>query len=145
MKLSHQPTFPQRAFTLLEMTIVILVLLTLIGTGVFSAGKMGEWKQAREVGEALRTVRTAQRMFLADNPTTLVANITEAELIPYIPGVSQTPPMPTTLSAVLPALKSLNGSSLGFLVNEFPPRVAISGVKYDPSGSDTDSLWDSGK
>ena len=136
MKMPHQSTFPQRAFTLLEMTIVIMVLLSLIGTGMFSARKIGEWKQAREAGETLRTVYTAQRIFLSDNPTTLVANITTANIIPYLPNNA----------AAMPTVKSLTGATLTSLVNQSPPVInAGSGDIYDPSGSNNDSLWDVGK
>lgn len=136
MKLPGQSKFSKRAFTLLEMTIVILVLLSLVGTGVFSSRKIGEWRQAREAGEVLRTVHTAQRMFLADNPTTLVANITAANVIPYLPGNATT----------MPTVKSLTGAALPIIVNQSPPVInAGSGVTYDPSGSNNDFLWDVGK
>jgi len=136
MKLPGQPTFPNRAFTLLEMTIVILVLLSLVGTGVFSSKKIGEWRKAREAGEVLRSVHTAQRMFLADNPTTLVADITAANIIPYLPN---------NVSA-MPTIESLDGATYSILVNQSPPVInAGSGVVYDPSGSNNDSLWDVGK
>jgi predicted lipoprotein len=118
------------------MTIVILVMLSLVGTGVFSARKIGEWQQAREAGEVLRTVHTAQRMFLADNPTTLVANITAANIIPYLPNNA----------TAMPTVKSLTGATLPIIVNQSPPVInAGSGVTYDPSGSNNDSLWDVGK
>ena len=136
MKLPGQTTFPNRAFTLLEMTIVILVLLSLIGTGVFSSKKIGEWRKAREAGEVLRTVHTAQRMFLSDNPTTLVANITAANIIPYLPNNA----------TAMPTIESLDGATYSILVNQSPPVInAGSGVTYDPSGSNNDSLWDVGK
>ena len=136
MKMPRHSTFPPRAFTLLEMTIVILVLLTLVGIGVFSSKKMNEWKLGREASETLRTVHSAQRMFLADNPTVLVANITNANIIPYLPNNATS----------MPTVKSLTGTTLTILVNQSPPVInAGSGVVYDPSGSNTDSLWDVGK
>lgn len=136
MKSARQLSSSHRAFTLLEMTIVILVLMTLIGVGMFSSRKIGEWKLGRQAGETLRTVYSAQRMFLADNPTKLVANITAANIIPYLPNNATT----------MPTVKSLTGGSLGILVNQSPPVInAGSGVVYDPSGSNTDSLWDVGE
>jgi type II secretory pathway pseudopilin PulG len=69
MKTPRHSPFSAKAFTLLEMTIVILVLLTLVGVGLFSSKKMGEWRLGREAGETLRVVYSAQRMYLADNPT----------------------------------------------------------------------------
>ena len=118
------------------MTIVMLVLLTLIGLGTFSSRKISEWKLGREAGETLRSVYSAQRMFLADNPTTLVSEITAAKIIPYLPNNA----------SAMPTVKSLTGATLGILVNQSPPVInAGSGVVYDPSGSNTDSLWDVGE
>jgi hypothetical protein len=118
------------------MTIVIMVLLALIGTGFFTYGKMDEWKLGRAASETLRQVHTAQRMFLADNPTRLVSSIVAADIIPYMPGNA----------TALPTVKSLTGSQYGILVNVSPPVInAGSGVTYDPSGDNQDSLWDIGE
>jgi len=136
MKTSRQPITRRRGVTLLEMTIVIMVLLALIGTGFFTYGKMDEWKLGRAASETLRQVHTAQRMFLADNPTRLVSSIVAADIIPYMPGNA----------TALPTVKSLTGSQYGILVNVSPPVInAGSGVTYDPSGSNRDSLWDIGE
>ena len=53
------------------MTIVIMVLIALISTGMFVTRKMDEWKLGRDASETLRQVYSAQRMFLADNPDPL--------------------------------------------------------------------------
>jgi len=127
---------PRRAFTLLEMSMVIMVLLALIGIGLFSTKKMDEWKLGRQASETLRMVYAAQRMYLADNPTASVANITPDLLIPYLPNQATT----------MPTVKSLTGTTLSILVNVSPPVVnAGSGATYDPSGSSNDSLWDVGE
>lgn len=121
--------------TLLEMSIVIAVMLSLIGVGMYSSKGIDEWKLGREASENLRSVYTAQRMYLADNPTVLVANITAANVIPYLPNGVTT----------MPTVKSLTGTTLSILVNQSPPVVNNgSGVRYDPSGSTTDSQWDVG-
>jgi type II secretory pathway pseudopilin PulG len=136
MKTPRHSPFSAKAFTLLEMTIVILVLLTLVGVGLFSSKKMGEWRLGREAGETLRTVYSAQRMYLADNPTKLVSEITTSNLIPYLPNNA----------TAMPTVTSLTGSTLSIKVDVSPPVInAGSGVAYDPSGSSTDSLWDVGK
>ena len=122
--------------TLLEMTIVILVLLTLIGIGTYSTGKIADWRLGREAGETLRTVHAAQRMFLADRPTTTVSAITATDLLPYMPKGTTT----------MPTVESLEGTELGIIVNTNPPVVdAGGGAVYDPSGSPDDSLWDIGQ
>jgi phosphohistidine swiveling domain-containing protein len=118
------------------MSIVIMVLLSLISVGIYSSKGIGDWKLGRTAGETLRAVHTAQRMFLADNPTVLVANITAANVISYLPNSATT----------MPTVKSLTGATLTILVDQFPPVVNNgSGVRYDPSGSTTDSLWDVGE
>jgi prepilin-type N-terminal cleavage/methylation domain-containing protein len=129
----HQTT---RGFTLLEMTVVIMVLLALISTGLFVNRRMDEWRRGREASESLRAVLSAQRMFLADNPTRAVSSLTSAELVPYLPmgGTS------------IPTVRSLTNSVLSIRIDVSPPVVnAGTGTTYDPSGSSTDSLWDVGE
>ena len=124
------------AFTLLEMTIVIMVLLALVSTGLFVNNKMDEWKLGKQAGETLRTVYAAQRMYLADNPTAAVSSITKKKIIPYLPNQATT----------MPKVTSLVGTQLNILVNVSPPVInGGSGVTYDPSGSSNDSLWDVGE
>ncbi len=118
------------------MTIVIMVLLALIRTGLYVTTKMDEWKLGRDASETLRTVYSAQRMYLADNPTVAVTDITSALIIPYLPNGVTT----------MPTVKSLVNTQLSILVNVSPPVInAGSGVTYDPSGSNKDSLWDVGE
>jgi len=122
--------------TLLEMTIVILVLLTLTGIGTFSSKKIGEWKLGRTAGETLRLVYSAQRLYLADRPTAVVSNIVASDIIPYL----------TNSATAIPTVTSLEGTALTIKVNVSPPVInAASGDTYDPSGSSTDSLWDVGQ
>lgn len=136
MKVSLRSRLLRPAFTLVEMTVVILVLLALTRIGFVSSKKMSDWKAARAASETLRSVHTAQRLFLADNPTTSVANITNALIAPYMPNNA----------GVVPTVKSLAGTSLTIIVNVTPPIInAGSGTRYDPSGSFTDSLWDVGE
>ena len=130
----------QRAFTLLEMTIVIMFLLALVKIGLFTSTKMDEWKLGRAASETLRGVYAAQRMYLADNPTTAPSALTDALIVPYMANNAA-----GTLTA-LPTVKSLTGTSLSILVNVSPPVInAGTGVAYDPSGSNKDSLWDVGE
>ncbi|RYD64310.1 MAG: hypothetical protein EOP84_32855 [Verrucomicrobiaceae bacterium] len=136
MKLFSPPGRSSRAFTLLEMTIVIMVLISLIGLGLFTSRKMDEWKLGRQASETLRVVYSAQRMYLADNPTTLVGNLTAALILPYMPGT------PTAM----PTVKSMANTNLAIKVNVSPPVILANAVDtYDPSGSNRDSLWDVGE
>ena len=140
MNTPRQTCRANRAFTLLEMTVVIMVLLALINIGLFSSRKMDEWKLGRAASETLRGVYSAQRMLLADNPTMAPTAITSALVLPYMANNAGGTPV------ALPTVKSLTGTSLGILVSVSPPVInAGSGVAYDPSGSNTDSLWDVGE
>jgi len=133
----HKPSpASSSAFTLLEMTIVLMIILGLLGIGTYSAGKVSEWRKGREAGEVLRSVYTAQRLYLADHPTTPVANITAADLVPYM----------RSSATSLPTVESLEGTQLTIKVNVSPPVVdGGGGTTYDPSGKPTDSLWDVGQ
>jgi len=126
----------KKAFTLLEMTVVIMVLLTLMGTGLYVSNQYGNWQLARSASEELRSVYSAQRMFLADNPTATVSSITPEKIIPYL----------TNRQSALPTVESLDGTMLGIKVSVIPPVIDDgSDTGYDPSNSTTDSLWDVGK
>ena len=126
----------RNGFTLLEMTVVIMVMMSLLGTGLYVSSKYGNWQLARTASETLRGVYAAQRMYLADNPTAVVANITTAEIIPYLP----------TRATTMPTVKSLTGATLNIRVNVSPPTIDDgSGGVYDPSGLPNDSQWDVGQ
>jgi type II secretory pathway pseudopilin PulG len=136
MKTPHRSRSQHRAFTLVEMTIVILVVLALTRVGFVSSKKMSDWKAGSSASQTLRAVHTAQRLYLADNPTASVAAITSAQIVPYLPNNV----------AVMPTVKSLSNTDLSIIVNVSPPIInAGSGTRYDPSGSFTDSLWDVGE
>ncbi|MEY3897545.1 MAG: hypothetical protein RLZZ214_3066 [Verrucomicrobiota bacterium] len=136
MKIPRSSRLLSKAFTLVEMTIVILVILTLTSVGFISSKKMTDWKLGRAAAESLRSVWSAQRMYLADNPTATVSALTNADLIPYLPNNV----------AAIPTITSLAGTSLTILVNRIPPVVnAGSGIPYDPSPNTTDLLWDVGQ
>lgn len=123
-------------FTLVEMTVVIMVIMTLLGTGLYVSKQYGNWQLGRAAAENLRTVYAAQRMYLADNPTAVITNITNSQIIPYLPNRATT----------MPTVKSLTGATLTIRVNVTPPNINNgSGGVYDPSGSTTDSLWDVGQ
>jgi hypothetical protein len=113
-----------------------MLLMALLKIGLFTSSKLDQWKLGRTASEALRAVYTAQRMYLADNPTVSVSDIASADLIPYMPNNAPT----------IPTVKSLTGTDLTIILNVSPPVInAGSGVTYDPSGSNQDSLWDVGE
>lgn len=136
MKMSSSTHRLGKGFTLLEMTIVIMLLLGLIKLSLFTSNSLGEWRLGRAASESLRSVYSAQRMYLADNPTASVANLTNEILMPYLPN----------RMAAMPTVKSLTGAMLSIRVSVSPPVVnAGSGLTYDPSGRSSDSLWDVGQ
>lgn len=114
---------------------MIMVLLALTTMGLMTSRGMDDWKLARKASESLRSVYSAQRMYLADHPTTPVANLTAELLLPYMPN-----------NAAIETVKSKTGATLNILVNKFPPYIdAGNGSRYDPSGAFDDDLWDPGK
>lgn len=138
---SNPSTRPDsRGFTLIEMSIVIFVLLALMTSGFFVNNVVGQWKLGRDASETLRTAYVAQRTYLADNPTVPLTSITPAMLLPYLPNNP----------ATFPTAKSLESATLYPRVNVSPPYMTttsggISGTRYDPSQTTSDSLWDVGE
>jgi type II secretory pathway pseudopilin PulG len=133
----------RKGLTLLEMTIVIMMLLALVKIGLYSSSKMDEWKAGRAASEDLRSVYSAQRMYLADHPITPVATLTDEMLIPYLPNRGAVAPV--SLVAAFQPIKALTGPDLGFNVQVSPPVLTQGGAPYDPSGGLRDSLWDVGE
>ncbi len=126
-------------FTLIELTVVIFILIALLGMGFGMSGAIEKWKKGKEAAETLRSVYTAQRLYLADHPTTPLNTLTHAMLIPYIPNGN----------GVMPTSRTLEGVQLNANVRISPPvwstAAGGNGTTYDPSGSPTDSLWDVGQ
>lgn len=136
MKTYPRSDSKRKAFTLLELTIVIMVLLALISLGFVASSQMNQWKRGRAAAETLRTVYTAQRMFLSDNPMRPVNSILPADLLPYMAGAP----------AALPTVQAMDDTYLEIMIDRSPPRINDgSGQPYDKSGSNNDSLWDVGE
>jgi prepilin-type N-terminal cleavage/methylation domain-containing protein len=123
---------PKSGFTLVEMSVTIAVILVLVGIASLGVKPYYAYRDGRDAGEKLRAVKAAQLMYLSDNPSTLVINLTQAELLPYMPNGTW-----PTLPAVGTVTPTIN-------FNQFPPVALLSGTTYDPSGSTTDGLWDVG-
>lgn len=141
INLLHLRTY--QGLTLLEMTIVIMMLLALVKLGLYSSSIMDGWKLARAASEDLRSVYSAQRMYLADHPVTPVADLNDALLLPYLPNRGAD--APANLVAAFSPIKALEGPNLGFNVTVSPPVLTQGGQNYDPSGGLRDSLWDVGE
>lgn len=125
----------RRGLTLIEITVVIVVLMTLIGMSVFAVNGYKEWQRGSEASRVLRMVYNAQRTYLAEHPTEAVSTLTAAKIIPYL----------SDNATVLPTAVALDGSQLTVKVSVSPPVLTdSSGADYDPSGSKDDNLWDVG-
>lgn len=132
---SH-PKFCKQGLTLIEMTVVILVLLALTGGFFVTTGPVADWQKGRIASTVLRDVEVAQRQFLADNPQRPVSSLTVAEVSSYLPGSP----------AGLPTMEDLDGNTLTAKIDVSPPVAQTSGGEvYDPSGTTSDSLWDVGQ
>jgi prepilin-type N-terminal cleavage/methylation domain-containing protein len=132
-----------RGFTLLELTMVMSVLLLLITVGLKSNNAFKTWRLARTASDTLRTVYVAQRTYLADNPTTALSALTPALLLPYIQNGPATFPTATAVNGAV--LNVYVGASPPFYTTTATTSGAVAPARYDPSGSNTDSLWDVGE
>mgnify|MGYP005989317189 CR=1 FL=1 len=120
-----------RGLTLIEMTLVILLMIVLSAVGFSGANAYSNWNKGREAGETLREVYAAQKLYLADHPTQEPSDLTSALLLPYLRNKS-----------TFPTIESLTGASLTITVTNMPPTIQ---GDYDPSGNSTDNLWDVGE
>lgn len=121
--------------TLIELTVVITVILLLVGVSIYSIAGFKEWKLAVKAGTTLRTVHTAQSIYLAEHPMEAFSTLTAAKILPYM----------SDGSTALPTVEDLDGNQLTIKVNVFPPVIDDgSGGTYDPSGDLTDGQWDVG-
>lgn len=119
--------------TLVELSVTIAVILLLASIVTLGIGPYRAYQDGRAAGEMLSSVKAAQLMYLADNPSTAVTSLTPALLTPYMPN------------GKWPTLPSVNGQTPTINCVVFPPVATLGGATYDPSGSPTDGLWDVGK
>lgn len=121
--------------TLIELTVVIVVIMAMISATMYFGGNLSEWRKGKEASESLRAVYAAQRLFLSDHPRRTLASLTSSELAEYLPNQS----------GVMPVIKSLDDVTLTLDVTLSPPVCKASdGTVYDPSSAIDDSLWDVG-
>ena len=132
---SGSSNFRASGFTLVELSVTIAVIILLAGAASLGIKPYYAYRDGRAAGEALRSVKAAQLMYLADNPSTPVANLTQALLLPYMPN------------GTWPTLPLVNNVAPAPTINcaAFPPVAVLNGTPYDPSGSPTDGLWDVGQ
>jgi prepilin-type N-terminal cleavage/methylation domain-containing protein len=123
---------PRGGFTIVELSIVIGVLLLLAGLASLAAPPFISYIQGRQAGEALRAVKAAQLMYLADNPATAVSSLNLALLSPYLPN------------GAWPTLPTVNGQTPTINWTVFPPVAVVNGSTYNPTGSTTNGLWNVG-
>ena len=136
MKMTNYQKPKASGMTLIELTVVIFVILSIMGTTMYFAGNIGEWNKGKKASAALREVYAAQRAYLADNPRKSVSGITANDLLSYLPSGG----------SALPVVEDLDGNNLSYDVTTSPPVLTdAGGGAYDPSGSTSDSLWDVGE
>lgn len=76
----------RNAYTLLEITLVIGIVVGLSAVTIFGLGNFSAMARASRAEAAMRMVESARLSFLSDNPQVPLANVTEANLTQYIPG-----------------------------------------------------------
>jgi prepilin-type N-terminal cleavage/methylation domain-containing protein len=124
-------------FTLIELSITIAVILVLVGAASLGIKPYYAFRDGRQAGEMLRSVKAAQLLYLSDNPSALLSTLTggtTGNLTPYMPN------------GAWPTLPLVNGTAALINCTVFPPVavLTVGGATYDPSGSTTDGLWDVG-
>jgi type II secretory pathway pseudopilin PulG len=122
-----------RGTTLIELSVTIGVIVILAAIVSLSVQPFMAYRDGRAAGEALRSVKAAQLMYLADNPATPVNTLTQAMLLPYMPN------------GAWPTLPKVGTQIPTISCAVFPPVAVLGGGTYDPSGSPTDGLWDIGQ
>lgn len=136
MKTFQTLTRGRKGVTLMELTLVIMVVLAFATATLFFAGNIRDWRKGKVASESLRSVYAAQRGFLADHPRRTLSSLDASELIQYLP----------TGASAFPDVEDLEGNSLDYNINVSPPVLEDStGNTYDPSGKSDDSLWDVGE
>ena len=118
----------------MELSVTIAVILILVGAASLGIKPYYAYRDGRQAGEMLRSVKAAQLMYLSDNPSTAVTALTQTLLTPYMPN------------GTWPTLPLVNGTAALINCTVFPPVavLTVGGATYDPSGSPTDGLWDVG-
>ena len=128
------PRFKARGFSLVEISLVICLMLGLLAIGGFSMDAIQDWNKGKNAALALQAVYSAQRSYLADNPTADISTIDSDTLKAYLPaGWSE-----------MPTMTDLNDGVLTLDFSVMPPFFSGSGGRYDPSKTTKDGLWDTG-
>jgi prepilin-type N-terminal cleavage/methylation domain-containing protein len=122
-----------RGTTLVELSVTISVIVILAAIVSLSVQPFIAYRDGRAAGEALRSVKAAQLLYLADHPATPVNTLTQALLLPYMPN------------GAWPTLPKVGTQTPTINCTVFPPVATLGGGTYDPSGSPTDGLWDVGQ
>lgn len=129
---SHKRSRSSAGFSLLELSLVMALILSLVGAIGFGFTAIQRWKKGKNGSLALQAVYAAQRSYMADHPTADIATVTSATLEPYLPqGWSSMPVVP-----------GLSGETLTVDHTIMPPKLLLGTSVYDPSGKSDDGLWD---
>lgn len=123
----------EKGLSLVELTLVIAILLALSTIGIVSYQNLSTWRKGKSAGIELRSVYAAQRLYLADHPTSSPDAMETSILLPYLPNGN-----------ALPDVDSLDGIPLTIRITSIPPVFLSGDAVYDPSGSPNDGLWDVG-
>jgi len=132
-------------FTLLELTVVMVVIMLLIGLFAFGMRGYRDWQKGAEAGTRLRAVYTAQLTYLSEHPTVEVENLAMTDIIPYLASgggfLTSAIPDPVDLKEVDIFILDLDDGKLQIKVDKSPPYID---GDYDPSANPDDGQWDVG-
>lgn len=133
-KLLNDQLRPSKGVTLIELSLIIAVLLILISASTLSVTAYQNWKKGLEAGETLKAVYQAQKLYLADKPTTTSGELTWEKISSYHPNAKP------GVVLTKPQVVDLDGGKHDISFDVMPPTSAYG----DPTGPG-DSLWDAGK
>lgn len=120
--------------TLVELTVVILIILGLLSFSTLSVEAYRDWGARRDIEESLRVIYVAQREYLADNPSSTLATVTPAVLAPYLSNTSVAVTDDGAGNIEFPVIEGLNGDALNINVGVSPPTAANADENYDIGG-----------
>jgi prepilin-type N-terminal cleavage/methylation domain-containing protein len=123
-----------KGFTLIEISLVIGLLLGLATFAGMNMYAVRKWQKGKDAAVSLQGVLAAQKAYLSDHPTASMASVNVAQLNAYLPQGW----------AGMPVIEGLDDELLTIDHNVMPPVFMLSGSIYDPSGSSSDGLWDTG-
>ena len=133
--------YNKKGFTLIELTVVIVLILSIASISTFTVQSYVTWKEGIEAGAKLKEIHIAQKLYLADfpleTPSELADPVNKQKFLNYLDSFNKHLP-------IINAKKKDGGSELEINILVIPPTLLLNNQEYDPTGK-KDNLWDAGQ